>query len=130
LDGDGLDDYIYINEKGATVWWKHLGTDPPSWGLPHLVANPREPVSPRDIQFADTNGDGRLDFNVIGRVTGKTRTWHHLGFQDDMSIRWNTPLPFADRSAPGFTVRLAEASQRHYTIPSANSFALTLRGIL
>ncbi|KAF2787072.1 carbohydrate esterase family 3 protein [Melanomma pulvis-pyrius CBS 109.77] len=95
LDGDGFDDYLYVNDQGATVMWRHLGTNPPTWGYPYLVAD-GVGVLAQDVQFADTNGDGRLDYVVVGRVTGSARSWHNLGFRDDRSIRWNTPLSFAD----------------------------------
>jgi hypothetical protein len=61
LDGDRLDDYVYVHEGGAVVYWKNLGngdaTHQPDWDLPHLVAD-GVGVLPQDIQFADTNGDG------------------------------------------------------------------------
>lgn len=114
MDGDGLDDYLYVNDQGAVVYWKNLGTGSatgaPSWGLPHLVAD-GVGVAAQDVQFADTNGDGLLDYVVVGRVTGMTRSWHNLGFRDDMSIRWNTPLSFADGvGSRGSAIRVTEAS--------------------
>ncbi|CAM1506043.1 Fc.00g056840.m01.CDS01 [Cosmosporella sp. VM-42] len=115
LDGDGLDDYLYVNEQGAVVYWKNLGTasetGTPSWGLPHLVAD-GVGVLPQDVQFADTDGDGFLDYVVVGRVTGMSRTWHNLGIQgsgDDVSIRWNTPMSFADGTgSAGFAIKITE----------------------
>lgn len=98
MNGDGLDDYLYVNDQGAVVMWRNLNTIPISWGLPHLVAD-GVGVLARLVQFADTNGDGLLDYNVVGSVTGKTQSWHHLGFRSDGSIRWNTPLDFADGPA-------------------------------
>lgn len=111
LDGDGLDDYLYVSDTGSVVMWRHLGTNPPSWGIPYLVADGVD-VLAQDVQFADTNGDGRLDYVVVGRTTGRTRSWHHLGFRDDGSIRWNTPLSFADGvGSVGSAIRVTEASQ-------------------
>lgn len=114
MDGDGLDDYLYINDQGAVVYWKNLGTGSaigaPTWGLPHLVAD-GVGVAAQDVQFADTNGDSLLDYVVVGRVTGITRSWHNLGFRDDMSIRWNTLLNFADGvGSRGSAIRVTEAS--------------------
>ncbi|KAJ8127625.1 hypothetical protein O1611_g6011 [Lasiodiplodia mahajangana] len=108
LDGDGYDDYLYVNDQGAVVMWKNLGTNPISWGLPHLVAD-GVGVLARQVQFADTNGDGLLDYVVVGSVSGNARSWHHLGFRDDDSIRWNTPLSFADGvGVPGRSIRITE----------------------
>ncbi|RSL92417.1 hypothetical protein CEP52_013832 [Fusarium oligoseptatum] len=110
LNKDGLDDYIYMNNDGATVWWENLGTIPITWGPATLVADGPEGVIPQDVHFADTNGDGLLDYVVVGRVTGKTRTWHNLGFRkEDGSIRWNTPLSFADRTkSTGSAIKIAD----------------------
>ncbi|CAM1501517.1 Fc.00g035010.m01.CDS01 [Cosmosporella sp. VM-42] len=112
LDGDGLADYLYVNDQGAVVYWKNLGTasatSTPTWGIPHLVAD-GVGVLAQDVQFADTNGDGLLDYVVVGRISGMTRSWHNLGFRDDMSIRWNTPLSFADGvGSRGSAIRITE----------------------
>ncbi|KAI1428363.1 SGNH hydrolase-type esterase domain-containing protein [Xylaria sp. FL1777] len=130
LDGDGFDDYLYVNDLGAVVMWKNLGTNPITWGLHHLVAD-GVGVLARQVQFADTNGDGLLDYNVVGSVTGGTRSWHNLGFRDDGSIRWNTPLSFADGTGPGFTIKIAEASmtgdkRADYVAINPDNGALTL----
>ncbi|CAM1508809.1 Fc.00g025480.m01.CDS01 [Cosmosporella sp. VM-42] len=95
LNSDGLDDYLYVSDTGAVVMWPHRGTNPPTWGIPKLVAD-GVGVLAQDVQFADTNGDGRMDYVVVSRTTGRTRSWHNLGFREDGSIRWNTPLNFAD----------------------------------
>ncbi|CAM1503527.1 Fc.00g011180.m01.CDS01 [Cosmosporella sp. VM-42] len=116
LDGDGLDDYVYIGDQGAVVYWKNVGTasatTKPSWGLPHLVAD-GPGVLAQEVQFADTNGDKLLDYVVVSRITGKTRTWHNLGFHknsdDSLAIRWNTPLSFAERTgSAGFAIKISE----------------------
>ena len=112
LDGDGLDDYLYVNDEGAVLMWKNLNTIPITWSLPHLVAD-GPGVLARQVQFADVDGDGLLDYNVVGSVTGITRTWHNQGFKDG-TIGWNTPISFADGVGnPGFTVRIAQVSQPH-----------------
>ncbi|KAL3454210.1 hypothetical protein BJX65DRAFT_301996 [Aspergillus insuetus] len=95
LDGDGLDDYVYVNDQGATVMWRFRGLEAPFYEPATLVAD-GVGVLAQQVQFADTNGDGLLDYVVVGSTTGSARTWHHLGFRDDGSIRWNTPLSFAD----------------------------------
>ncbi|KAI0114417.1 hypothetical protein GGR51DRAFT_577451 [Nemania sp. FL0031] len=116
-NGDGFDDYLYVNDQGAVVMWAKLGTNPLSWGLPHLVAD-GVGVLARQVQFTDTNGDGLLDYVVIGSVTGMARSWQHLGFRDDDSIRWNTPLSFVEGvGVPDRSIRIVEASR--ISIPGA-----------
>ena len=111
MDGDGFDDYLYVNDQGAVVYFKNRGTNPISWGLPHLVAD-GVGVLARQVQFADTDGDGLLDYVVVGSVIGGARSWHNFGFQKDGSIRWNTPLSFADGvGVPGRSVKITDVSQ-------------------
>ncbi|KAM5385383.1 hypothetical protein ACJZ2D_001024 [Fusarium nematophilum] len=125
LDGDGLDDYLYVSDTGAVIMWRHLGTDPPSWGIPRLVAD-GVGVLAQDVQFADTNGDGRLDYVVVGRTTGRTRSWHHLGFRDDGSIRWNTPLSFADGvGSIGSAIRMTGDKRADYVSESTAGSSAT-----
>jgi hypothetical protein len=51
---------------------------------------------------------------VLGSTTGRARSWHHLGFREDGSIRWNTPLDFADGvGAPGRSIRITEVGLMH-----------------
>lgn len=112
MDGDGLDDYLYVNDQGAVVMWRNKGTDPPTWDSPSLVAD-GVGVAAQDVQFADTNGDGKLDYVVVGRVTGLSRSWHNLGFRQDgsRSIMWDTPRDFADGvGSRGSAVRVVEVS--------------------
>ncbi len=91
--------------------WSNKGTDPMTWGNHRLIAE-GPGVIPEEVQFADTNGDGNLDYVVVSRVNGRSRSWHNLGFIDgdkvNGAIRWNTPLSFADGTGPGFAIRIAE----------------------
>lgn len=97
------------------AWFENTGVadkdNGPQWRPPLLVAD-GVGVAPRDIQFANTDGKDGLDYVTVGRIDGKATTWHNLGFrenaQGERSIRWNTPLPFADGTAPGDTIRLAD----------------------
>lgn len=113
--------------------WSHLSSGKNAWGVPQVVADgPKldpdgdgvlKHVQGRQVQFADTDGDGRLDYVVVGTVTGRSWTWHNLGFQSDGSIRWNTVLPFADGPGTGRRgagVRIVDVSQS--PINSASAF--------
>jgi hypothetical protein len=51
-----------------------MGTLPITWGAATLVADGPAGVIPQDVHFADTNGDGKLGYVVVGRVNGQTRT--------------------------------------------------------
>lgn len=91
--------------------WKNLGTSPISWGPPALVADGPSPmVLARQVQFADTNGDGLADYNVVGSITGATRSWHNEKILQDGSIQWTIPYSFADGTNPGASIRLADVS--------------------
>lgn len=125
LDGDGLDDYLYVHEQGYVVMWKNLNTNPVSWSLPHLVASPKEHVLSPVVHFADTNGDGAVDYVVIGQETGSARVWWNLGPRDDESINWREPVPFADGTGPGAAIRLAYVRLHCSAQPPADIFKMT-----
>lgn len=108
LNYDGLDDYVYVDEQGAVVMWPNLGKTPIAWGTPRKVADGVGAL-PRDIHFADTNGDGKLDYVVVDRVSGAARSWLHGGFRSDNSIAWNSPISFAD--GPGSVGRSIEITE-------------------
>ncbi|VUC38120.1 unnamed protein product, partial [Clonostachys rosea] len=115
LNGDGYDDFLYVNERGAVAFWPNLKENPIAWGEARIVADGVD-VAPQDIRFADTNGDGKLDYVTVGRTSGRARTWHNLGFRDDGSIRWNTPLDFAAGPGPvGRSIQITEARLKLYT---------------
>ncbi|KAL4931956.1 FG-GAP repeat domain-containing protein [Aspergillus undulatus] len=73
LDGDGLNDYLYVNDTGATVMWRLKNTGPPEYGPATLVADGVD-VLAWQVQFADTNSDGRLDYVAVGSTTGNARS--------------------------------------------------------
>lgn len=111
LDGDGYDDYLYVNHDGAVIMWRNLQTVPLTWGSARLVAKAPAGVNGAQVQFADTNGDGRVDYVVVDGTNGDTRTWLNQRFRDDGSISWASPTTFAGRKAsPSNTVKVADVS--------------------
>ncbi|KAL4967872.1 uncharacterized protein BDV14DRAFT_197515 [Aspergillus stella-maris] len=123
LDNDGLDDYIYVDDQGATIWWRFNGAnEDPILAAPIKVAD-GVGVRANQVWFADTDGDMLLDYVVIDSITGAATTYRNLGFRGENatdgatgSIRWGKPRSFADGVAgdepvgkvPGRSVRLAE----------------------
>lgn len=93
--------------------WKHLGTNPPTWGLPHLVADgPSVGVWWTEIQFADVNDDGAADYIHVDRFTGRSEVWWNEGVQSDGSIQWSLPMSFAAGvGSTGYSVRIADVSE-------------------
>ena len=123
LTGDGLADYLYINTNGAVIMWKNMGIDPPgTWGPPQLVADgPRTGVWWTEIQFADTDNDGKVDYIAVDRITGRTQVWRNLGFKDDGSIKWDAQFDFAtgpDSQPAGCNIRIAEV-RGHLTLSAS-----------
>ncbi|CAH0045932.1 unnamed protein product [Clonostachys solani] len=106
LDGDGLDDYVYVGEQGATVVWKNMGTVPITWGAPRKVAD-GPGVLPQEVHFADVTGDGKLDYVSVHRITGHTRAWLHRGWEAGGDL-WQGPVVLANGIQPGHAVKIAE----------------------
>lgn len=72
LDGDGLDNYVYVSDSGTTLWWRNRGTDPISWDSYRRVAG-SPGITAVDVQFADVDGDGMLDYMITSQLTSVTR---------------------------------------------------------
>jgi len=128
LNGDGLDDFLYINTNGAVLMWKNKGTIPPSWGPAQLIAaGPQEGVWGTEIQFGDTDGDGKMDYAHVNRFTGAAQVWKNLGFREDGSINWAPPTPWAESigdGVAGYSIRVVDVS-RFPSLPSLRSAILT-----
>ncbi|KAL5341746.1 hypothetical protein BJX70DRAFT_395479 [Aspergillus crustosus] len=100
MTGDGKVDYLLVDKKGKVTLWENQGTGGKYQPGEGVILCDRKSAStpPQLVHFADTNGDKKLDYVVVGSSTstGRARSWHNLGFRQDGSIRWNTPLSFAD----------------------------------
>jgi hypothetical protein len=100
--------------------WKNMGTIPPSWGGPQLIAaGPSKGVWGTDIQFGDTNGDGRMDYIHVNRITAAIEVWQNLGFAADGSINWSAPQPWADsvgKGVAGYSIRVVDVSRSPLTL--------------
>jgi hypothetical protein len=109
-----LDDYLYINTNGAVLMWKNKGTIPPSWGAPQLIAaGPQKGVWGTEIQFGDTDGDGKMDYVHVDRINGVAEVWRNLGFREDGSINWAAPTPWAQsigKGVAGYNIRVVDVS--------------------
>ena len=95
--------------------WKNQGTIPPSWGNAQLIAaGPQKGVWATEIQFGDTDGDGKMDYIHVNRITGAAEVWLNLGFRDDGSIDWASPTPWAESmggGAAGYSIRVVDVSR-------------------
>lgn len=97
LDGDGRDDWIWMNDEGALSWWRNTG-DPPNhydraglvhWGPQGLAAGG---VGARGDQIilADMDGDGRADYVWIS-AEGRATIWWNRCYdagKPDWKITW------------------------------------------
>ncbi|KAF6833212.1 hypothetical protein CPLU01_05731 [Colletotrichum plurivorum] len=76
IDGDGWDDYIYLNEKGGTKIYRNMYlAEVPVWKpLPEADA---EGISqrPEEISFHDINGDGKADYVWTRAHDGAVFVW-------------------------------------------------------
>ncbi|MEU3706303.1 FG-GAP-like repeat-containing protein [Streptomyces anulatus] len=75
LDGNGHADPILITPKGGARAW--LTRDPSCTALRdkdigEIVPDPESAIPPKEIQFADTDGDGDAEFLHVG-TTGEVR---------------------------------------------------------
>ncbi|KAK7422803.1 hypothetical protein QQX98_001364 [Neonectria punicea] len=78
IDGDGFDDYIYLDAGGATITYRNdWNEDNPidSWvrmkGADAVGIGQR----PEEIEFYDINGDGKADYVWTSPLDGRVRVW-------------------------------------------------------
>lgn len=116
LNGDGLDDYLWLEPNAAVHLYINGGKNPdkPEWvWIPfddfNEIANgaggKRE-----EILFADMDGDGKDDFVIVDPKTGGLRLYKSGGPQSDSVWGW---VPVGDQIAtglggPGKAIRLAD----------------------
>ncbi|WP_405743419.1 FG-GAP-like repeat-containing protein [Streptomyces sp. NBC_01525] len=78
LDRDGRVDYLRIEPDGRVTAWYNQGFKEKDgrkyleWSPPELISNPLP--HPREIRFADIDGDGRAD-QILITARGGARAW-------------------------------------------------------
>ncbi|KAJ3499558.1 hypothetical protein NLG97_g229 [Lecanicillium saksenae] len=86
IDGDGLDDYIWISEDGIVTAYKNGGQgsgDPSSgtwiWIPMGVIASNLGGGARGTIIFGDIDGDGRADYHVVNHATGALTSFLNMG---------------------------------------------------
>ncbi|WP_162795784.1 GDSL-type esterase/lipase family protein [Nonomuraea lactucae] len=87
IDGDGRDDYLVVDDKGAVhAYWNKGGDRPdgnggtiPGWIDGGRIASGTSPTDDEKIQFADINGDGKDDYLKVNVDTGAVHAWFSAG---------------------------------------------------
>ncbi|KAK2029622.1 hypothetical protein LX32DRAFT_616739 [Colletotrichum zoysiae] len=93
LDGDGKDDYAYIDGDGAIWLWYNRGSGDTSMLIDSL-------------RFADMDGDGTDDYVWLDPVTGAPTVYTNYGYNTDdkaFGYQWiplNDGKPIASGAAP------------------------------
>ncbi|KAK1497899.1 hypothetical protein CABS01_10877 [Colletotrichum abscissum] len=98
MDGDGKDDYAYIDDNGAIWLWYNQGDADTSMAID-------------GIRFADIDGDGIEDYVWLHPDTGAPTVFLNKGPNDDDALGWlwspvNNGNPIASGAGPGNTVHL------------------------
>lgn len=94
LDGDGKDDYAYIDAKGAVQLWWNRGAADTSMAID-------------GVRFADIDGDGLDDYVWLDAATGAATVFLNKGPNIDDSLGWlweplNNGAPIAAGAAPAW----------------------------
>ncbi|KAG9238982.1 hypothetical protein BJ875DRAFT_415175 [Amylocarpus encephaloides] len=82
LNGDGRDDFIYVNPDGEVDAWINLGKDSSdsgwAWKSIGQIAG-GVGATEKNLQMADINGDGRADFLLVDPDSGEVTGWLNKG---------------------------------------------------
>ncbi|TIC96910.1 hypothetical protein CH35J_007763 [Colletotrichum higginsianum] len=100
MDGDGKDDYAYIDDNGAIWLWYNRGDADTSMAID-------------GIRFADIDGDGIEDYVWLHPDTGAPTVFLNKGPNDDDALGWlwnpiNNGNPIASGAGPGSTVQFGD----------------------
>jgi hypothetical protein len=86
LNGDGREDYLWVDTNGAITAYLNLGapagTAKVSW-LPQGVIATGVGVERKNIILADINGDGRADYLAVSHNGGAVQAWINGGGPDN-----------------------------------------------
>jgi GDSL-like lipase/acylhydrolase family protein/VCBS repeat protein len=100
MDGDGKDDYVYIDQDGALWIWYNRGTVDDTMAID-------------GIRFADIDGDGLDDYIWIDPVTGAPLVYLNAGPNNQDILGWfwnplNSGKPIASGAGSGNQVKFGD----------------------
>ncbi|MCJ1470335.1 hypothetical protein MMC07_008980 [Pseudocyphellaria aurata] len=116
LNGDGLNDYLFIDLNGSITAYLNGGAQPnATHGWSWESQDKAEPISPapgtnrHEIHLADIDGDGKADFLVV-YDNGTVYCWLNEGAnkQAGGGWLWNPQGQIASGIGPGIGVRFAD----------------------
>jgi hypothetical protein len=90
MDGDGKDDYVWLDANGAASLWLNGGMGKDGkwiWTSKGKIAAGVGAVR-EDIRLADIDGDGKADYLWVDKTTGATKMWRNGGVGSDGNWIW------------------------------------------
>ncbi|KAF4445873.1 hypothetical protein F53441_10435 [Fusarium austroafricanum] len=81
VNGDGLDDFICLQENGEVYVSINKGGNPPTFQNVGLWKRPEMGLGRDRIRLGDMDGDGRLDYCVVSNA-GNVHCWRNGGIGD------------------------------------------------
>lgn len=111
MDGDGKDDYVWIDVNGAAALWLNGGVgEDGKWiwiskgKIAAGVGGTRD-----EIRLADIDGDGKADYLLVNKSTGVTNMWKNGGMGSDGRWIWASQEEVASGGGPaGSSIRFAD----------------------
>ncbi|KAH8684260.1 SGNH hydrolase-type esterase domain-containing protein [Tricladium varicosporioides] len=90
MDGDGRDDYVWVDVDGSTALWLNGGIGEDGnwiWTSKGKIANGIG-ATRDEIRLADIDGDGKADYLFVNKSTGVTKMWRNGGMSSDDRWVW------------------------------------------
>ncbi|CZR50217.1 uncharacterized protein PAC_00089 [Phialocephala subalpina] len=113
FDGDGKDDYLWVDVNGAASLWLNGGQGSDGnwiWNSKGKIAT-GVGASREDVHFADIDGDGKVDYLWVDRLSGETRMLKNGGEGGDGNWIWTFKGEIATGvGTNGAVVRFADLS--------------------
>lgn len=137
IDGDGRDDYLWLDGNGAVTAYINGGpsaSQPGGWlWLPQGVIATGVGAARQDVQFADINGDGKADYLWVGRIDGTVNLWYNGGPGSDKWIWYPAGEVATGTGSNGQSVMFADTTgsgRDDYLVvtPSTGAVSVWLNG--
>ncbi|KAF2713128.1 carbohydrate esterase family 3 protein [Pleomassaria siparia CBS 279.74] len=121
LDGDGRVDYICMKPDGTSLGWLNKAS-----GMQTIPATNANQIKVRDgfdranYQWADVNGDGKVDLLWVDKHTGNVKAWINKGIQPAFTsgILWDMQpsiwMPGVERGANIHFPKLSTSGRADY----------------
>ncbi|QIW95188.1 hypothetical protein AMS68_000706 [Peltaster fructicola] len=111
INGDGKADYLVVGEHGDVKAWLNQGKSDKGFSWKSLGNITDQYGESSRVEFADLDGDGKVDYLVVDNIIGSVEEWRNGGQNSDGAWDWEPKGEIAaGTSRKGTGVQFAKLS--------------------